>query len=94
MRKNSPEVTDLSAFSDIVKKMGEERRQKEDEVLATMQAGFADEVAKIAEKTNEELLQHFESYSQRGCADPRQTAVYLDLAAEYRKEILKRMEKS
>lgn len=83
----------LSDWSEIIQRQGEESRKRDDDTLAEMQERYPSQVEKYKEMTNEELVDHFKAYSQRGCADPRQSKVFQDLAEEGKLEILRRLNK-
>ena len=84
-------MSNLNGWMDTIRRMGEESRKRDNEMLAAMQAEYPAKVEQLKAMQSPELLDHFQAYSQRGCADPRQTKIFQDLAEEAKRELLRRL---
>lgn len=84
-------MSDLSEFSGIIARMGEESRRRDDEELAAAKAQLP--AKKIEARTLEgaTLLEWFENYVGHSFADPRMTAVTQELADACRAELRARL---
>lgn len=81
----------LSDFSEMVERLGNERRQQQDEALAQAEAEYPAQAARVLNLSGPTLLLTFEVYVSRSFADPRMTAVTQRIADVCRVELLARL---
>lgn len=81
----------LDAWSDIIRRQGEEARRRDNEALAIAMRDLPVKIAGLPKLTNEDLLEVFVTFNCRGWHDSRMTKVWQEYADEARKVILGRM---